>query len=205
MFAVGKLLNADPNTQDLTLDQMLACLSQRLPIQFNSTTYISQTAERKQVEGHMRVCLNIDPAFESMETVSPSEPLLSEAAYVIMARESFDALKSFKSILEGFAVHKGDRGEFLALLLLILARDQAVGPPVKNGHPKCRFFNFASFLYGYLFKKSKSPSKLKKLRVDFSKATMHFSHFVKLHDFKTIDKKHLLLFNDPRRWRAVRQ
>ena len=81
-FAVGKLLNADPSTRDLTQDQMLACLSQRLPIQFNSTTYISQTAERKQVEGHMRVCLKIDAAFESMETVSSSEPLLSEAAYI---------------------------------------------------------------------------------------------------------------------------
>ncbi|KAM6499182.1 hypothetical protein JOM56_004690, partial [Amanita muscaria] len=125
-FAVGKLLNADPSTQNLTLDQMLACLSQRLPIQFNSTTYISQTSERKQVEEHMRVCLKIDAAFESMETVSSSEPLLSEAAYVIMARESFDPLQSFKSVLEGFAVHDGDRGEFLVLLLLTLARDQAV-------------------------------------------------------------------------------
>ena len=136
-FAVGKLLNADPSTRDLTQDQMFACLSRRLPIQFNSTTYISQAAERKQVEGHMRVCRKIDASFESMETVSSSEPLLSEAAYVIMARKSFDPLKSFKSVLEGFAVHKGDRGEFLALLLLTLARDQAVGPPVNDGHPNC--------------------------------------------------------------------
>jgi hypothetical protein len=193
MFAVGKLLNADPGTRDLTQDQTLACLSQRLPIQFNSTTYISQTAERKQVEGHMRVCLKIDAAFESMETVSSSEPLLSEAAYFIMAQKSFDPLKSFKSILEGFAVHKGDRGEFLALLLLTLARDQAVGPPDKNGCPKRRFFSFASFVYGHLFSKSPSASGLKSLQHDFPQAMMHFNHFVKLHDFKSIDKECLLL------------
>ncbi len=75
-------------------------------------------SQRKQVEGHMRVCLEIDAAFESMETASPSEPILSEAAYVIMARKSFGPLESLKSVLEGFSVHKGDRGEFLALLLL---------------------------------------------------------------------------------------
>jgi hypothetical protein len=58
-----------------------------------------------------------------METVSSSEPLLSEAAYVIMAWKSFDPLKFFKSVLEGLAVHKDHRGEFLALLLLTLAHD----------------------------------------------------------------------------------
>ena len=192
-FAVGKLLNADPSTQDFTLDQMLACLSQRLPIQFNSTTYISQTSERKQVEGHMRICLKIDAALESMETVSSSEPLLSEAAYVIMARESFDPLKAFKSVLEGFAIHKGDRGEFLALLLLTLARDQAVGPPDNSGRPACRSFDLASFVYGRLFRESPSAAELKNLQEDFPGAKMHFNHFIKLHDFKSINKKHLLL------------
>ena len=94
----------------------------------------------------MRICLKIDTAFESMVTVSSSEPILSEAAYVIMAKESFRPLESFKSVVEGFAVHQGNRGEFLALLLLTLACDQAVGPPDENGHPECRFFNFASFV-----------------------------------------------------------
>ncbi|KAF8324798.1 hypothetical protein F5887DRAFT_1022029 [Amanita rubescens] len=196
-FAVEKLLNAEFSTRDLTQDQMLACLSQRLPIEFNSTTYISQIAERRQVEGHMRVCLKIDAAFEGMVTVSPSEPLLSEAAYVIMSKESFHPLESFKSVVEGFAVHQGDRGEFLALLLLTLARDQAVGPPDEHGHPihpKHRFFDFASFVCGHLFNsESPSISELKNLQTDFPNATMHFNHFVKLHDLKSINKNHLLL------------
>jgi hypothetical protein len=110
-----------------------------------------------------------------------------------MARESFDSLKSFKSVLEGFDVHKGDRGEFLALLLLTLARDQAVGPPASDGRPERRFFGFASFVYGYLFSKSPSASGLEGLQRDFPDATMYFNHFIKLHDFKSIDKKRLLL------------
>ena len=165
-------------------------------MQFQSTTYISQTAERKQVEGHLRVCLKIDAAFQSMETVSSSEPLLSEAAYAIMARKSFDPLKSFKSLLEGFAVHEGDRGGFLALLLLTLARDQAVGPLDNNGRPACRFFSFASVVCGHLFKESPLVSgleNLQSLQNDFPDAMMHFNHFIKLHDFKSIDKESLLL------------
>jgi len=83
-FATTKLLNAEPDkVEELTNDQRLACLSQRIPLEFNSTTYIAQANERKQVEGHMRVCLKIDAAFESMITVSASEPLLSEAAYTV--------------------------------------------------------------------------------------------------------------------------
>ena len=200
MFAVRKLLNADPNTQHFTQQQELACLSQRLPIEFNSTTYASQTAEMKQVEGHLRVCLKVDATFESMQTVSPSEPLLSEAAYVIMARESFDPVRAFKSILEGFAVHKDDRGKFLVLLLLTMARDEAVGPPCHNGHPERRFFKLASFVYGNLFNRStasaftmETASSLKMLDEDFPDAMMHFNHVIKFHHFNSIYKTRLLL------------
>jgi hypothetical protein len=149
----------------------------------------------------MRVCLKIDSAFHSMTTVSASEPLLSEAAYVMMQRPLFDAPKMFKAVLEGFAVHKGDRGEFVGLLLLILARDKAVGSPGHDGHPMSihRFFNTAQFVSGHLFRdpaafvSSESARALQALHTDFPDANMHFNHFVKLHDFKSIDKQCLLL------------
>ena len=154
----------------------------------------------------MRVCLKIDAAFESMATVSASEPLLSEAAYAIMSRPFFDAPKFFKTVLEGFAVHKGDRGEFVVLLLLTLARDQAVGVPDQGGRPagNRRFFDTASFLSGYLFRdpddmfmkgviSSESLAALRELQHDFPNAKMHFNHFVKLHDYKSINKLCLML------------
>ena len=192
-FAVGKLLNANPSTRVFTRDQMLACLSRRLPIQFKATTYISETAEMKQVERHMRVCLNIDngPGFQSMDTVASSEPLLSEAAYFIMSLECFDAVTSLKIVLEEFAVHEGDRGEFVALLLLTLARDQAVGLPDRDGRPEHRYFDSAPFVHGHLFKSS-SASALENLQCDFPDAKMHFNHFIKLHDFTSINKESLL-------------
>ena len=154
----------------------------------------------------MRVCLKIDAAFESMATVSASEPILSEAAYAMMSKPLFDAPKHFRNVLEGFAIHKGDRGEFVALLLLTLARDKAVGAPDQSGRPasKCRFFDAASFVSGHLFRdpdemlqncviSSKSAATLKELQNDFPDAKMHFNHFIKLHDYKSIDKLCLLL------------
>jgi hypothetical protein len=132
----------------------------------------------------MRVCLKIDAAFESMATVSASEPLLSEAAYAIMSKPFFDAPKSFKTVLEGFAVHKGDRGEFVALLLLTLARDKAIGVPDQGGRPagNRRFFDTASFLSGHLFRdpvdmflkdviSSESVTALKELQHHFPDVT----------------------------------
>ena len=203
-FAVAKLLNTDYTTKNISNTQALACLSQRLPVEFNSTNYLSQEKEREQVEGHMRVCLKIDAAFETMTTTSSSEPILSEAAYFVMQRGSLSAPKALKSVMEGFSISKGDRGEFLALLLLILARDATVGPPDELGRPikGKRWFGLADFLYGQVFQKQDGSSRLvdaKSLRAlrmlpkDFPHAQLHFSHFVKVHEYRAIDIDSLLL------------
>jgi hypothetical protein len=201
---VAKLLNADYTTEDLSNDQALACLSQRFPIEFNSTSYISQEKERKQVEGHMRVCLKIGAAFETMTTTSSSEPILSEAAYFVMQKGSFNAPKALKWVMEGFSISKGDRGEFLVLLLLILARDTTVGAADEFGRPikGRRWLSLTDFLYGHAFRKQTIPSRLVDansiralgmLQKDFPNAHLHFSHFVKVHEYKAIDIVSLLL------------
>jgi hypothetical protein len=183
---------------------MLACLSQRFPIEFNSTNYTTQATERKQVEGHLRVCLKIDGAFQTMTTASSSEPILSEAAYVVMQRQSFHAPNALKSVMEGFSISKGDCGEFLVLLLLVLARDATVGVPDNFGRPITgrRWFGLLDFLYGQLFRQQARASKtvdktsvkaLKKLEEDFPKAWLHFNHYVKVHEHEAIDIVSLLL------------
>jgi hypothetical protein len=181
----------------------LACLSQRLSIEFNSTNYLSQEKEREQVEGHMRVCLKIDADFETMTTTSSSEPILPEAAYFVMQRGSLNAPKALKLVMEGFSISKGDRGEFLVLLLLILARDATVGPADELGRPitRKRWSSLTDFLYGQVFRKdgssrlvdAKSNCALRMLRKDFPNAHLHFSHFVKVHEYRAIDINSLLL------------
>lgn len=203
-FAAGKLLNEESTIEEFSNDQILACLSQRLPIEFKSTNYVVQASERKQVEGHMRVCLKVDAAFETMTTTSSSEPLLSEAAYFIMQQSSFNAVKALRSVMEGFAIYKGDRGEFLVLLLFTLARDAAIGPADDFGRPlrKNRWFGLSDFLCEQVFRlpdvpsnlmNKKSINALKTLGKDFPDAQLHFNHFVKLHEQKAIDITSLLL------------
>jgi hypothetical protein len=156
------------------------------------------------VEGHMRVCLKIDAAFETMTMTSSSEPILSEAAYFVMQKQSFNVPRALKSVMEGFSISKGDRGEFLVLLLLILARDKTVGPadefcrPIKG---RC-WFRLTDFLYGQTFRKQAVPSRLVDaksihalgmLAKDFPNAQLHFSHFVKVHEHRAINIVLLLL------------
>jgi hypothetical protein len=186
-FAAAKLLNAElSKVQELTDDQKLACLSQRIPLEFNSTTFITQASERKQVEGHMRVCLKIDAAFESMVTVSASEPLLFKAAYRVMAKTSFNVPKAMKSVLDGFAIHKGDRGELLTMILLTVARDKAAGPPAE--HAGSRIIDVSPFLADNLFQ---THQELRHLHNDFPKVKMPFSHYVKVHEYMGIDAESL--------------
>ena len=187
-LAISKLVN--PNRQ-ATLDehQQLACLAQRVPIEFNSTTYIDQEMERQQVEGHMRVCLRIDATSETMVTVSASEPLLSEAAYAVMSNESFNVPRAMTLVMDGFAINKGDRGEFVVMLLFTVARDKCVGPPDRYGCPKSRIIPVHSFLSHHLFR---NRDGLRPLAEDFADSHMYFNHYIKVHEFKGINARSLL-------------
>lgn len=183
-FAAGKLvmnLKRIPTPSELNPTQKLACLSFRLPIQFNSMAYTSRKNEETLVEGHMRICLKVDASREFMNTLSASEPFLSEAAYFVVNRRSLEegrkvTLEAFKDLTEGFAIHTGDRGEFLALLLCTLARDSTVGLPDAGGRPSIgrRYFGLANFLCGHLINdidaSAESKANPESLRSDFSGA-----------------------------------
>jgi hypothetical protein len=214
-FGAMKLLGGVPFThQSLNNHQTLACLAQRLPIEFHSTTYFEQSQEMEQIEGHLHVCLKINAGFESMQTVSPSKPLFSEAAYWIMHDEAFDAVRASKMVLGGFAIHKGDRGELLVMLLLTLARDSAVGPPDRLGKPKQQWMSVMSF-FEFLFHASPSghatnhlsifnakgyvvaseegvSSYDKAFHTQFADSKFYFNHWIKVHQFGLLNVKYLL-------------
>ncbi|KAF8806087.1 hypothetical protein BYT27DRAFT_7257509 [Phlegmacium glaucopus] len=140
-FAAGKLLNAHVANEKISNKQILARLSQRLPIYLYSTTYIAQARESRQVEGHLLVwsCLKIDGAFQSMVTTPSSEPLqISEAAYFIMRKPQFNVPHALKTVMEGLSISTGDWGEFLALLIFILACVEAVGDLGRPRSGKCQ-------------------------------------------------------------------
>ncbi|KAH7909760.1 hypothetical protein BJ138DRAFT_1154518 [Hygrophoropsis aurantiaca] len=201
-FAAWKLMGGQEivPARDLKIAQKLACLSSRLPIEFTSTTY-THPEEMEQVADHMRYCLQVDPGLEGMTTVSPSEPLLSEAAYWIMQDKDFDAPRSLQTILGGFSVHKGDRGELLVMLLLTLARDASVGPPDRDGMPKRRWTTVPEF-FSCLFRAQTdilNPSigqvvgpngvleNSMTFQKQFSGAHIYFNHIIKVHQQSFLD------------------
>ncbi|GBE85504.1 hypothetical protein SCP_0800210 [Sparassis crispa] len=149
-FAVRKLVGMVDRSKGLGILQKLACLAQRLPIEFKSITYLSHVQELEQIESYMRVCIRLDAGLESMTSASPSEPILSEAAYWMMQDKSFNAPDALMSILHGFSIDKGARGELLVMLLFTMARDAAVGNPDSFGMPTQRW-NTVPRLLEHLF------------------------------------------------------
>ncbi|KAF8510465.1 hypothetical protein BU17DRAFT_55347 [Hysterangium stoloniferum] len=198
-FAQLKLLNCEPSRVPfgLTKDQRLACLSVRLALEFNSTTFTGHRQEQEQVEGHMRVCLSVDESFESMKTVSPSEPILAEAAAQLMYGDyGIQAPEALKSVLEDFSIYKGDRGELLGLLLLCLARDMTI---YDEHHPTRvgTVFHFMSNLFNniknnHTFGPSMFDKQEKRnFKRTFENSWIYFSHFIKVPEYKITSREYL--------------
>ncbi|PCH44741.1 hypothetical protein WOLCODRAFT_145141 [Wolfiporia cocos MD-104 SS10] len=194
-FTIKFDVNASTDLSDVAEDEYIC----RLGRPFNSLN----AAERKQVESHMRLCLSVKPGFTYMRTISGSEPLLAEAAYYAMTLKDkrFDAPGALRKILSGHFVNQGDRGEVIVLLLLIMARDAAVGPPNVFGRPEHgRVFKVVDFLAS-LFKKSEDvlsamPSIGKEgleleLKNILATAHMHFNHFIKVHQHSLMKRTYL--------------
>jgi hypothetical protein len=125
-FAVEKLL-CRPWRSDLnpfTTQEKFAVMSRRLALDFDTSTLDGSSrreAEQEQmvqVEKHMRVCLGIRKSFESVVTTASSEPILSEAAGVVMQR-GFSSCRALQDILQWPGMSKGDRGELIASNIII--------------------------------------------------------------------------------------
>jgi hypothetical protein len=102
-------------------------MSVRLALEFNARTTEAQTRERTQVERYMRICILGHKDFETMVSISPSEPLLAEASrYIMNACPTFDLPGALLKEMELSSLDNGDRGELIAEMLLILAVDAAI-------------------------------------------------------------------------------
>jgi hypothetical protein len=115
MFAGEKILcKAFSTTEDfirnLSTVEKMACMSVRLALEFNVKTLRAQDIERKLVD---RVCLYLDPGFDTAITIVPSEPLLAEASYLLMRSPAFDLPHSLLTQLELPGLDKGSRGELI--------------------------------------------------------------------------------------------
>ncbi|KAM6504148.1 hypothetical protein JOM56_001091 [Amanita muscaria] len=129
-FARQKLMHGE-DLQTPSSSAKLTLMSVRLALEFNAQTTEGRACEMEQVEKYMRVCILVHKGFETAVTISPSEPLLAEAA-----RHSsifnFNMPASLLEHLTKMGLDKGDRGELVAQVILISAADKACEEHLNN-------------------------------------------------------------------------
>src|SRR6266702_1423033 len=212
-FAVQKLLCTSQVPKELTDAQVYAVLSQRLALDINTPQYLltgpsplrlMQTMH-EQIANHMRVCVAVREGVESLRAVASSEPILSEAASRVMQdSELFSLPSALTTILSGFCINQGDRGELLVAAFFTWARDQVVlrSSSLHQGQ-LCQYFSVTS-LFTKLFSDSvmkeildskpshhhsKAAARLPFKEV-FDKAFMHFNHFIKPQERKLLVRRY---------------
>jgi len=199
-FAADKLLcvRGALHKTEFNSDEKFAIFAARLPLDFNATSTSEKARETKFVEKHMRICLDVAPGFESVTTVSASEPLLAEAAELLMRRlTSSDVPRFLLREWESGGLSKGNRGEMVAALIFLLARDRA------RQTSRQRYINVPAF-FSALVDEQYSPTIMNSppftLRMDdenktfsdmFNKSYIWFNHFINVEDFLVINRKHL--------------
>jgi hypothetical protein len=123
------LINPDSKQHE---DAILACLMCRLGLDFNRWSYETREREMIHVESYMRVCLQADPSFDGIYSISPSEPILAEGARMVMQTVSFDGASILAQEYRRPEVERGLHGESIGKLLIVLATDMIAKP----GKPK---------------------------------------------------------------------
>ena len=125
-FAVQKLLGGfnnigDPNSPGY-LDRTIACLSVRVPLDFNFSHPNARHIVAKQIEGHLRLCTIATSGMELFLTTIGSEPLLAEAAFDVMSKSMKSPIDHLSNHMDNNCVIYGERGELVAALLVMQAR-----------------------------------------------------------------------------------
>ena len=123
-FAQQKLLCGKSILRRNNGPGILACLSVRFALEFNSDSQ-SRNLAREQVERHMRLCLAATSGFERLVTISPSEPLLAEAARDLLQHTLIDPIDHLAQHSDLHCIDRGRRGELIAAFIIMQARDQA--------------------------------------------------------------------------------
>jgi len=174
----------------------MACISVRIPLDFSARTLRSEAMERTLVEKHLRVCLKVDPGFETA-TIAPSEPLLAQASFLLMRDPVFDLPGCLLSELELSGLNKGDRGELVGMTLCLMARDAAAKRLDSPVVPVLDFIQellnpSADVLHAKPVRVRTPEEADKTLEDTFRGSKIYFNHFIKFRDPRIINQKYLL-------------
>jgi hypothetical protein len=197
-FAGEKLLckpfpSSKSSVEALNHVERMACISVRMPLEFNVH---SRDMEKTLVERHLRVCLHVDPQFETAVTVAPSEPLLAEASSLIMSNPAFDLPCCLLEELKKRGLDKGNRGELIGMALCLLARDAAAKKSEHRVIPVSDFIEELLVSSDDILRsmpvQARTPDEAQKTFKDtFCHSNIFFNHFVKFRDCEVVSRGYL--------------
>jgi uncharacterized protein YwbE len=139
-FAKQKLLDGGSELKQGDGPGSLACLSVRFALEFDADSS-SRDVACKQVERHMRLCLASTTGFERLIMLAGSEPFLAEAASQIMRLSGVNPVHHLANHSDLHCVDRGRRGELVAALIIMQARDAAVAAPLPRHRKRWVFVN----------------------------------------------------------------
>lgn len=160
---------------------------------------MGREAEQLQVKSHMHICMNVIPEADAMCTVAPSEPALVEAAAQLMNQiGSGCPVNVLANFLSNHSLSEGDHGELSCMLLMLLVHDKAcdldrqpsMKHPLMPYHKPLLVTKFLTTLfaakYHWTILKALPPANGIPLEERFSTLHVHFTHFVKVTDYKVV-------------------
>ena len=192
-FAKQKLLDGKEFLEMEDSLGSLACLATRLGLEFNEDED-SCNAAYKQVERHMRICISTTTGFTKMVTCSASEPLLAEAAFRLLSDSPVNPVKRLANHANLYCVDLGRRGELVAALIIMQARDASLPRNEfdRRWVPVVDFFQALlppeasqSFLDSLPIRRRKGEENMP-LRQRFADCRLWFNHVIMVEDSEVI-------------------
>ncbi|KAI0275426.1 hypothetical protein BC834DRAFT_49050 [Gloeopeniophorella convolvens] len=210
-FAQVKLLcGSVGRDSDLDYAQRFAILSRRLPLDINTMRHAYPPLPNlhdalKQVSTHMRICMDLSRGYDYLVTEAPSEPILSEAASLLMrpGPPSFSLPRTLKEAFDHWRVPHEDHGALVVAAFFTWARDKVAAMKYPGGPPSeaCSPTFSVQDLFSELFVsdvQDHRPSvwrqgyERKKFGDTFTETHMHFNHFLRALEKEVLRGKFLL-------------
>jgi len=182
-LAIAKLL-CNKEFDATKAEHVLAVLSARVCLDPCLQNKASVRMTTDAVNSNLRLILRMDDEFGIIDTMSPSEPILSEAVAAIMSNRKRYPEHTWintlvNSLLSPGVVDRGTCGELAARILCILARDHLLAAQDTTALGFARPFTVMAFLQS-LFSDDVFDSIQKSLQpktVEIMGGTLNFTHF----------------------------
>jgi hypothetical protein len=203
LLAKTKLLNCDEHISksSLTPEGILACLSVRFALEFDLSSPSTKLVQATQVERHLQICLAASPGLDTLLTVAGSEPNLAKAATQLINLSGQSAARLLAWHKELNCIDRGQRGELVALLLVMQARDIAAQNVGTNGWVYVKDFmkaltspNSHQELFEAIPSRYCQTEQNTTLEVTFEDSKIWFNHVIKIEHGEMIHASHLWKF-----------